>query len=209
MRPTVAQLIHAAEAEWVLWGRSTWNTLDGSRTLGHRDDEPPFAQRVIDAYCALAGGSPTLLQIQDDQYAWSAVGLSFVMKQAGFTAKEFPFAQAHSRWIRRFIAARRAGIADAAYWGYRTSESQATPEPGDLVAYARGKNMTAAKADKLFDATGSYESHSDLVVAKRPGAIEVIGCNVMDSVTRKTLAITGTGHLNDPHHHWFAVLRRR
>ena len=71
------------------------------------------------------------------------------------------------------------------------------------------KKMTAQKAAKLFDATSPYESHSDVVVAKRSGEIDVIGCNVMDSVTKKTLEIGLSGHIEDNVHFWFATLKRR
>ena len=55
-----------------------------------------------------------------------------------------------------------------------------------------------AKALGWYDKTGSYSSHSDLVVAVRPGEIDVIGGNVRDSVTRKTLRTNGQGQLADP-----------
>jgi hypothetical protein len=69
--------------------------------------------------------------------------------------------------------------------------------------------MTQAKAHALFDSTRSYESHSDVVVAGRDREIDVIGCNVLDSVTRKTLRVDANGHIHDDQHFWFAVLKRR
>jgi hypothetical protein len=150
-----------------------------------------------------------LLDIQDDRYYWSAVGMSAIMKGAGFKKTEFPFAQSHSVFIRHFIKARRAGEQAAAYWGYRAGESGGQPEVGDIVAYARGKDMTSAKAAALFDKTSSYESHSDVVVAKRTSEIDVVGANVLDSVTKKTLRLNAQGHIRDDQHFWFAVLKCR
>lgn len=207
MPATSQSIVDSAHREWVHWGSSTWNVAAGRRRIGHTDDEPAFAQHVLDAYCSVGGGSPTLLDIQDDRYFWSAVGMSAIMKGAGFGRAEFPFAQSHSVFIRHFIKARRDGDA-AAYWGFRAGESGGQPDIGDVVAYARGGNMTARRAAALFDSTRSYESHSDVVVAKRAGEIDVIGANVLDSVTKKTLRLDAAGHIRDDRHFWFAVLKR-
>lgn len=202
-------IVDSAHREWAHWGSSVWNVATGRRTVGHTDDDPAFAQYVLDAYCSVGGGSPTLLDIQDDRYFWSAVGMSAIMRGAGFRRAEFPFAQSHSVFIRHFIRARRDGNAAAAYWGFRTGEAGGQPDVGDVVAYARGRNMTARKAAALFDSTRAYESHSDVVVALRAGEIDVIGANVLDSVTKKTLRLDEAGHIRDDAHFWFAVLKRR
>jgi hypothetical protein len=209
MAPSLEQILESAHSQWNFWGQSTWKVTTDQKRIGHTDDEITFAQHVIDKYCAVGGGAPSLVDIQDDRYFWSAVGMSAIMSAAGFAKKEFPFAQSHSVFIRHFIKARRLGLEGASYWGFRVGEAGAQPVPGDLVAYARGKNMTAARAHALFDSTRGYESHSDLVVALRDGEIDVIGCNVMDSVTKKTLRIDANGHIEDDRHLWFVVLKRR
>lgn len=209
MPATVASILSAARAEWDTWGRSDWNLVAGTKHIVHTDDEPAFARYVVDNYCAVGGGAPSLDDISDDRYFWSAVGMSAIMKNSGFARSEFPFAQSHSKFIRYFVAARKSEDRSAAFWAFRLGEQGGKPEPGDLVAYARAKGMTPEKAAKLFDATRDYESHSDVVVAKRAAEIDVIGCNVMDSVTRKTLRIDASGDLLDDQHSWFAVLKRR
>jgi hypothetical protein len=209
MPPTVNSIVRAVTEEWDFWGRSTWNVKTGNRVIGHTDDEQAFAKRVIDRYCSVGGGSPSLTDISDDRYFWSAVGISAAMNAAGFAKAEFPFAQAHSKFIRHFVAARKSADSSAAYWAFRLDEAGGEPRPGDLVAYARAENMTAQKAAKLFDTTSSYPSHSDIVVAKRAGEIDVIGFNVMDSVTKKTLPINSAGHIVDQAHFWFVTLKRR
>lgn len=202
-------ILDSAHHEWVHWGSSCWDVATGRKAIGHTDDEPAFAQYVLDAYCSVGGGSPALLDIQDDRYFWSAVGMSAIMRGAGLRRPEFPFAQSHSVFIRHFIRARRNGDLTAAYWGFRSGEAGGQPDVGDIVAYARGRNMTARRAAALYDSTRSYESHSDVVVAKRPGEIDVIGANVLDSVTKKTLRLDGAGHIHDDAHFWFAVLKWR
>ena len=209
MPATVQDTVTSAEKEWTFWGNSTWNLVTGKKKIAHTDDEEKFAKYVIANYNSVGGGSPSVHDIANDDYAWSAVGMSAIMKQAGFVKAEFPFAQSHSVYIRRFIKARQDNDKNAAFWGFRLGEAGGQPEVGDLVAYARGKNLTAQKAAAYFDKTSGYESHTDLVVAKRPGEIDVIGANVLDSVTRKTLALNAAGHVNDSVHFWFATLKRK
>jgi hypothetical protein len=209
MPASLERILDSAHTQWEFWGESTWHVAANQKHIGHTDDETPFAQHVIDKYCSVGGGSPSLVDIEDDRYFWSAVGMSAIMSAAGFVKVEFPFAQSHSVFIRHFIKARRLGIQSANYWGFRPGEAGGQPVPGDIVAYARGKNMTPAKAHALFDSTKAYESHSDVVVALRDNEIDVIGCNVLDSVTKKTLRIDANGHIQDDRHLWFAVLKRR
>lgn len=200
----------AAEAEWARWGSSSWNLVTGDLRIGHVDDEAPFAQLVIDDYCAVGGGSPTPEAISNDDYAWSAVCISAIMKHAGFSRAEFPFAQSHSTWIIRFVKARKAGDTAVAYWGFRVTEPEAAPEVGDIVAYARKPGgISFEEAQAFFDRTTPYTSHSDLVVARRAREIDVIGGNVKDSVTRKTLPLDHRGLLADRRHPWFVVLKKR
>ena len=52
-------------------------------------------------------------------------------------------------------------------------------------------------------------ANTDIVVAKRPGEIDVIGGNVRDSVCKKTLALSPSGHLADTSHNWFVVMKKR
>jgi hypothetical protein len=209
MPASLEQILDSAHTQWEFWGESTWHVATNQKQIGHTDNETPFARHVIDKYCSVGGVSPSLIDIEDDRYFWSAVGMSAIMSAAGFVKVEFPFAQSHSVFIRHFIKARRLGIQSADYWGFRPGEAGGQPVPGDIVAYARGKNMTPAKAHALFDSTKAYESHSDVVVAFRDGEIDVIGCNVLDSVTKKTLRIDANGDIQDDRHLWFAVLKRR
>jgi hypothetical protein len=206
MAGTLQELLAAAEQEWVHWGRSTWNVATGATAIGHTDDETPFAQHVIDVYNKVGGGNPTLDQIANDLYFWSAVGMSAIFAAAGFSKAEFPFAQAHAKWLVRFIKARKDN-SPALYHGFRLHEPQASPQVGDLVAYTRGK-MTFNAAQKFYDKTGNYSSHSDLVVARRASEIDVLGFNVLDSVTKKTIALDANGLIGDRTHNWFTVLRR-
>lgn len=234
--PSAADVVNAATKEWENWGKSTWNCITGKKSSGfHIDDEVKFAQYVVDTYLPPFFKAPikwpSLTAISEDDYPWSAVAISYFFQQAGFawksllpssataaeyrawvassTGGEFPLSQGHSDFIRWSIRARNDKVNGAAYWGYRIDESVAVPEIGDLVGYPRAKVMTAKKALGFFEKTGSYDSHTDLVVAKRKGEIDVIGGNVRDSVTMKTLAINDKGLVIDKEHFWFVVMKKR
>lgn len=209
MSVTVNSIIQAASKEWDFWGRSTWNLVNNSRNIVKTDDDEKYSQYVINNYCSIGGGNPSLIEIQDDRYAWSAVGMSAIMKNAGFNKSEFPFAQSHSVYIRKFITERVNNNKNAAFWGYRHGENGGQPAVGDMIGYARGKGVTADMAKNYFDKKDPYESHTDVVVAVRPGEIDVIGANVLDSVTKKTLKISAEGHIQDISHYWFVILKRK
>jgi hypothetical protein len=211
MNWTAEDLVASARREWDHWGRSTARVSNGVPVLkiGHTDDEKAFARYVIEKYCSTVGDSPTVAEIADDDYAWSAVGISTFLRNASVTKAEFPFSASHSKYIRHFIRARQENNNAARYWGYRIGESAGKPNKGDLVAYARGGGMTFAKAQKRYDSKGSYLSHTDLVVERRSNEIDVIGANVFDSVTLKTLPLGVDGHIADRNFHWFAVLKLR
>jgi hypothetical protein len=209
MTVSKSQIVAAANAEWKYWGKSTWKVATGNKNILSKDDDPIFAKYVVDNYCAVVGDTPLVTAIQNDDYAWSAVGISYFMKTAGFNKTEFPFSSNHSKFIRHFISARGNNHANAAYWGYRMSEPAPAIEVGDLIGYGRGEGMTQEKANRLFDSASSYKSHTDVVVSVRAGEIDVIGANVMDSVTKKTLRLDSNGRVDDATHFWFVLLKAR
>lgn len=208
MPKTVADIVAIATREWEHWGKSTWDLATNATRIGHTDDEDLFARYVIDNYNKAGGGSPSVMEIKDDEYFWSAVGISYVFKAAGFAKSEFPFAEAHSVWIRRFVKARKENDASALYHAYRLHEPEAVPEVGDIIGYTYAKNTSFAQAQAYYDKTGTYPSHTDIVVARRPREVDVIGFNVLDSVTRKTVALTDKGLIADRSHKWFVVLKK-
>ena len=120
---------------------------------------------------------------------------------------QFAFAEAHSVYIREAIKARKDKNKDKAYWGFRIDEPEAVLAPGDVVGAGRTKRMTFAQAQALFDETGDYESHSDIVVAVRAGEADLIGGNVSDSVTMKTLKLDSKGRIQDKKNLSFVVMK--
>jgi hypothetical protein len=76
------------------------------------------------------------------------------------------------------------------------------------VGYAYYRNPTFEEAQTYFDKTHRDRSHTDLVVARRADQIDVIGFNVLDSVTKKTIPLSASGHIADRTKKWFVVLKR-
>jgi hypothetical protein len=199
---SAAAIIAAATKEWEFWGRSI------PSNVGHRDNEAGFATYVRDTYCKLLEARPSLLDIQKDVYFWSAVTISYIIRQAGIPASAFTISQRHSTYIREAIKAQRDQDRGKAYWGFRLSDKEAVVSVGDIIGAGRGKGMTFAQAQALFDKTEDYESHSDVVVAVRVGEADLIGGNVSDSVTKKTIALDAKGKVRDKQNLSFVVMKK-
>ncbi|MEM8575698.1 MAG: DUF2272 domain-containing protein [Pseudomonadota bacterium] len=208
-------LIASAVKEWKHWGEATWNSITGAKTRTHRDDDAAFAKYVLDTYVPMGSATTTAQAIADDDFAWSAVCLSYILKQGGVERTQFAFSASHSAYVREAVRSRIESDTKKLYWAYRRDENMAgsIPQPGDLICRARPNSdqevLNEAKALARFDATGAYKSHADLVVETRPGEIDVIGGNVRDTVTKRTIAVGGDGRLLSDKSFWFAVLKKR
>ena len=139
----------------------------------------------------------------DGDYAWSAAFISYVMRLAG-AGSSFPYSETHSDYID--AAARHdPGVALVA-----EPVTTYAPQLGDLICLWRGGQP------KTFDElpAGRFPGHCDIVVAIKPGLLDVIGGNVENAVSMKYIPVTADGHLAmpdgtviDPDHHWFVVLK--
>ncbi|MGE0257534.1 MAG: DUF2272 domain-containing protein [Alphaproteobacteria bacterium] len=139
---------------------------------------------------------------QDGTYAWSAAFVSYVMRMAG-AGHRFPYAGTHAEYIN----AARLNPADLVIVA-EPPEAYA-PQRGDLICLSRGRRM---RFDEL--PAGKFASHCDIVVATRPGMLDVIGGNVENTVAMRHIPVAPDGRLVgpdgqlvDPNHRWFVVLR--
>jgi hypothetical protein len=144
---------------------------------------------------------------QDGTYAWSAAFIDYVMRMAG-AGHRFPYSPNHSDYIN---AARQHSLGQLPNLAIRTERpEQYAPQRGDLICMWRGRQPV--RFDDL--PTGRFPGHCDIVVATRPGVLDVIGGNVDDSVSLKRIPVTADGRLAgpdgtvlDPDHPWFVVIR--
>ncbi|WP_231490570.1 DUF2272 domain-containing protein [Pedobacter sp. Leaf170] len=122
--------------------------------------------------------------------AWSAVFVSWCIKQAGATSTEFKFAQSHSMFVYKAISNtfQKVGV----FEGRKITEYK--PKIGDILHNnRRGNSYTydfAAKND-------SYESHSAIIVEvgedSKGKYILTIGGNEGDSIRIKEIRLDVSG----------------
>lgn len=186
--------LEIAAQEWVRFGEQTVDSDGTMVKIGGREAEDPYYLRVGDYW---KEGVNVDLTGKDTDVPWSAAFISWVMKEAGM-GDRFSYSDWHATYIRNSILARRRNDKSFAYWGYRLSER--APRVGDLVGYRRQDGITYDYQPVV------YSSHTDLVVEVRPNEIDVIGGNVKDSVTKKTLKTDSEGKLVDTQYNWFVVM---
>lgn len=121
---------------------------------------------------------------------WSAVFVSWCVKNAGATAAQFRFSAAHSQFVHAAIANAEAG--KGVFHGRRPGEY--APKVGDLLQNNRG----GKRLDFDFARTHrSYASHSAVVVEvgtdTRGRYLRTIGGNESDSVGLKEVRLTSKG----------------
>lgn len=129
---------------------------------------------------------------------WSGAFISYLMHQAGLSDEEFAFSGAHAMYIQPALQSR-------AHYAYRACNPQNTqPRVGDLLCYSRDTpplmrySDWQAQSDAL---NGRVRSHCDLVVDVDLPArkIKLVGGNVMQSVTKRTLMLNQAGVLSSQH----------
>ncbi|MBE2260717.1 MAG: DUF2272 domain-containing protein [Rhodobacteraceae bacterium] len=197
MNRIIDEIVRLANAEWEFFGKQEFD-VDGRKVRDGMDEtEDGFWQRVGIYW---RDGTGKNLTGKNDDFPWSATFISYLMRKAG-AADRFKYNALHSVYIRAAIKARERGNKAYGFWGFRLAERP--PEIGDLVCYSREAGIS-------FDTQStSYKSHSDVVVGRSERAIQVIGGNVGNSVSRKTLKLDNRGLLTDQSHDWFCVLQNR
>jgi hypothetical protein len=148
-----------------------------------REQEPPLAEQIR----AYWSGIATFPGVQTP---WSAVFVSWCVRQAGATGAEFVFAAAHSRFVYAAIRNQIAGV--GVFRGH--APNAYAPQVGDIVHNNRGQNQFAfefATTHKM------YESHSAIVIEvgvdSRGRYLRTAGGNESDSVGLKEVRLTPSG----------------
>ena len=197
MGATIDKIVKLCRDEWTFFGKQEFG-LDGKKIRDGMDEtEEGFWQRVGIYWLEGTGQN---LSGKNADYPWSATFISYVMRKAG-AGDRFKYSPQHSVYIRAAIKAKTAGNEHAGVWGHRITER--APAVGDLVCYARQAGVT-------YDTpSADYKAHADIVVATKQGSIQVIGGNVGNSVSLKSLKLDAKGRLSDKSHQWFAVLENR
>lgn len=200
--PIAAKLIEVAAGEWERWGFSTV-PLHGRKTIGGTEKKPPYVAYVNDYWKAVGQSTWN----GNTKKPWSAAFISFCFQKSN-AGKGFPYSSGHVGYCKAFVrnpgkypglvfsdpATTQLALGDLVFAG-RSGDGCATPPATHALALAA-----------IGSADGFFCSHADIVVALRPGEIDVIGGNVSDSVTLTTYSTTG-GRIADPRHQWLGVLK--
>ena len=118
--------------------------------------------------------------------------ISWCVKRAGATKKEFKFAMAHSVFVNQAI--KNAAKGEGVFQGVEISTHP--PEVGDIIQHNRG----GASFDFAFAKThSSYQSHSVIVIEEGTDSdgrfAFCIGGNESDSIRRTTIRLDAGGFI--------------
>lgn len=175
-----AKLPTVVDQEWQRWGFSK-APLHGDRVIGGVEANQPFVEFVHEYWVEV--GHPELNGLSAQP--WSAAFVSFCFAKAG-ALKGFPYHIGHWGYCSGIVNS------PAKFPGLGFADPAKTPlAPGDIVVAARkgAPSPPTSFADALVrwrSAKKNFPSHGDIVVAVRPGEVDVIGGNVSNSVTRST-----------------------
>ena len=197
------ELVKVASDEWERWGFSA-APLHRPKAIAGLERNQPFVGFVHDYWVVVNRPERNGLTNKP----WSAAFISFCFKAAN-AGDDFPYSEGHYGYCQKILKGMRAGDPKI------TIEKPADTDLklGDLI-WAGRSGTGCGTPPQTFDAAltalrkrdGFFCSHADIVVAIRPGEVDVIGGNVSDSVT-KTTYVTNNGKIADPRHAWVGVIR--
>ncbi|WP_187970098.1 DUF2272 domain-containing protein [Aquibium microcysteis] len=182
----ISELLRLCDQEWRFFGGQTYDLTGNTTTIGHKEQEDGFAER-IGVYWK-DGADLSGINGTNTDWPWSAAFISWVSKTAGAGAR-FRYSSQHSVYISQAIRDRSTKREDAGYWCERLNERK--PMVGDIVCWARETGV-----DYDHQKGGDYKSHCDVVVEVAGDKAWVIGGNIGNSVTRRPLALTAEGFLS-------------
>lgn len=153
-----------------------------------RENQEPLTAQIKEYWRGIGLSFPGV------SVAWSAVFVSWCVKQAGATGAQFHFAQAHSRFVHRAIAnaSNEVGVfrgRDVAVYA---------PKVGDILQNNRGGH----RYDFAYAAGhNAYQSHSAVVmevgVDQKGRYLRTIGGNEGDSVGLKEVRLAANGRVRN------------
>lgn len=166
----------------------------------------PQGCALAQRYWAIVGKMVDCEQIKEPRWAWSAVFVSWVLRQAGLDDRQFLTGESHSM----YVVDARDGILPAA--AFRIEPVPAMPRPGDLLCAGRGRDKyLTSPAEVRFGAT---PMHCDIVVEVDPAArlVKAIGGNVQQSVSMELIELGDSGRIDgftNSHAPWLLVMRNQ
>lgn len=157
-------------------------------------------------YWAIVGKTVDCEQITEPRWAWSAVFISWVLRQAGLNERQFLTGQSHSM----YVVDARDGILPAP--AFRIEPLPAVPRPGDLLCAGRGRDKHMTSPDEI--GFGATPMHCDIVVEVDMAArvVKTIGGNVQQSVSMELVEVADSGQVDgftNSHAPWLLLMRNQ
>jgi hypothetical protein len=149
--------------------------------FGGLDESNPKLRRQIQRYWEETG-----FAFPGEETPWSAVFISWCVKQAGATKTQFKFAPSHSTYVKRAI--RNADTGTGVFRALPIDKARV--EVGDLIHVNRDNGRKTYQEARSEE---GYNSHCDIVVNIRPGVAEVIGGNLRNTRALETVTLTTEG----------------
>ena len=184
------RMLYLARQEWELFGRPEVNydteppavTYPSQATHGH-ETLPAFFSRIF-MYWYTATDLP-IIGFEGEIRPWSGAFIVWLARSAGVPESDLPSTVLHWDYIQHVMAAgsenRFVSHAIDTY----------APKPGDIICAPRGEAFIQSIHNYNDLRRGAY--HCDLVVAQRPGELDVIGGNVLDTVSLAHVKLDGAG----------------
>lgn len=161
-----------------------------------REQEAPLAAQIREYWRGIAAFPGVTVP-------WSAVFVSWCVRQAGATATEFRFASAHSRFVHRAIQNFDRGV--GVFHG-RTPADYA-PKVGDILQNNRGRHGYDYGYARTHE---NYESHSAIVIEvgydTKGRYLRTVGGNESDSVGLKEVRLSTKGMVKNDGGLYIAVV---
>ena len=141
----------------------------------------------------------------DERYAWSAAFVSYVMRIAG-AGERFPYAPNHATYVNAAASGTSPILRAHAPQTY-------APKLGDLLCFGRDRVAAVCQLQLICRTAVAtfWPGHCAIVVAQRPGALDVVGGNEDDAVTMDHVAVAADDGLAsaDGATHWPIVIEIR
>lgn len=192
-------IVNVANQEWQRWNAG-----------GTKIETDPQIRAILKDYWLKANVQVTDAQLASaawqDQHAWSAAFISWVMWQAG-AGSSFNYSHRHSIYI---VWAKQNLLTNSSnpFKAFRTT--QASLEPGDILCNRRTGGMSVT----YDNITADKPTHCNIVTEVRPGQVKLIGGNrsipggdpnLGLTVSRTNLATDASGRVTNPL--YFAVIK--
>lgn len=166
----------------------------------------PQGCALAQRYWAIVGKEVDCQQITEGRWAWSAVFISWVLRQAGLNERQFLTGQSHSM----YVVDARDGILPAP--AFRLEPLPAMPRPGDILCAGRGRDKYLASVDEI--GFGTTPMHCDIVVEIDATArvVKTIGGNLQQSVSMELVELGDSGRVDgftNSHAPWLVLMRNQ